>query len=189
MIKSTFQLFLFYLTTMIYPFLPHDAQAKGDGNAYDYRFETLTGEELPLSQYEGKVLLIVNTASECGFTPQYAQLQALYDEYKDKGLVIIGVPSNDFGGQEPGSNEEIHSFCKLNYGVTFPMTSKQPVTGENAHPFFKWVEKSLGFGAAPKWNFHKYLIDKKGHAVDFYLSTTAPDSEKIRRNIEILLNK
>ncbi|MFZ4124923.1 MAG: glutathione peroxidase, partial [Rickettsiales bacterium] len=144
--------------------------------AYDFSFTTLTGNQpLPLSQYQGKVLLIVNTASECGFTKQYEGLEALYNTYKDKGLVIIGVPSNDFGGQEPAGNEEIAQFCKRNYGVTFPMASKEVVSGDKAHPFYKYAYDVLGFGTAPKWNFHKYLVDKTGHVVDYFHSTTAPD--------------
>ncbi len=131
--------------------------------------------------------MIVNTASHCGFTPQYTALEALYNKYKDRGFVIIGVPSNDFGGQEPGSNEEIAKFCKVNFGVTFPMTSKEVVSGDNAHPFFIWARNELGFGSAPKWNFHKYLIDRKGNMVDYFYSTTKPDSKKIEDAIEKLL--
>ena len=172
-------------------FLPaQQAEAKHSAqSAYDFQFEGLTGDAMPLSAYQGKVLLVVNTASKCGFTPQYAKLQALYARFKDQGLVVIGVPSNDFGQQEPGDASQIASFCQLNYGVTFPMTSKQVVTGDQAHPFYKWVRETLGFGAAPNWNFHKYLINKKGQAVDFYLSTTAPDSDNIIRNIEVLLKE
>lgn len=159
------------------------------GSVYDYSFKTLIGEqELPLSQFKGKVLLIVNTASKCGFTKQYEGLQKLYDKYKDKGLVIIGVPSNDFGSQEPGNSEEIANFCKLNYGVDFVMTSKQVVSGDNAHPFYKWAADTLGFGTAPKWNFHKYLVDKNGVLVDHFESITAPDSQKVISAIENLLN-
>lgn len=158
------------------------------GSAYNYSFTTLQGEEeLPLSQFRGKVLLIVNAASKCGFTKQYDGLQKLYDKYKDKGLVIIGVPSNDFGKQEPGTSEEIANFCKLNYGVDFIMTSKQVVSGDDAHPFYKWAAQALGFGTAPKWNFHKYLVDKNGVLVDHFESITAPDSQKLVDAIEKLL--
>jgi glutathione peroxidase len=165
-----------------------NANATQTGSAYDYSFTTLIGEEpLPLSQFKGKVLLIVNTASKCGFTKQYEGLEALYEKYKDKGLVIIGVPSNDFGKQEPGTSEEIASFCKLNYGVTFPMTSKQVVSGDAAHPFYKWARETLGFGTAPKWNFHKYLVDKNGRLIDYFNSTTAPDEKNLIDAIESLL--
>ena len=156
-----------------------------DKTAYDFSFKTLMGEEpMPLSDFKGKVLLVVNTASRCGFTSQYEGLEKLYNHYKEKGLVIIGVPSNDFGGQEPGSNKEIANFCKLNYGVTFPMASKEVVSGKDAHLFYVWAKKVLGFGTAPKWNFHKYLIGRKGQLVDYFNSTTAPDNERITNAIE-----
>lgn len=159
-------------------------------NAYDFSFHTLVGDKtLPLSDYKGKVILIVNTASKCGFTPQFKGLEQLYDSYKDKGLVIIGVPSNDFGGQEPGTEQEIANFCHLNYGVSFPMTSKEVVSGKKAHPFFLWAREQLGFGSAPKWNFHKYLIDRKGEIVTYYYSTTAPDSKKLVQKVEALLDQ
>src|SRR5580698_6933489 len=135
------------------PFIAHADPKPTDKTAYDFSFETLDGKPMPLSQYKGKVLLVVNTASKCGFTPQYKGLEALYNKYKDRGLVIIGVPSNDFGGQEPGNATEIKNFCQLNYGVTFPMTSKQVVSGDDANSFYKWVYSVLGFGSAPKWNF------------------------------------
>lgn len=151
--------------------------------AYDFSFETLDGKPLPLADYKGKVLLIVNTASKCGFTPQYKGLQALYDQYRDKGLVIIGVPSNDFGAQEPGSVQEIKALCEASYGVTFPMTSKQIVSGKAAHPFYLWAQEVFGGAAAPKWNFHKYLVDAKGKLVD-YFSTDAPDTKKLVAAIE-----
>ena len=116
-------------------------------NSYEFEFESLNGEPMPLSAYRGKVLLVVNTASKCGFTGQYKGLEALYQHYKEQGLVVIGVPSNDFGAQEPGTHDEIKQFCQLNYGVTFPMTSKYQVTGNTAHPFYKWAKKELGFAS------------------------------------------
>ena len=149
-------------------------------SVYEYSFPALVGDgEVKLADYKGKVLLIVNTASKCGFTGQYEGLQKLYDSYKDQGLVVIGVPSNDFGAQEPGSEKEIAGFCQKNYGVTFPMTAKQIVTGDDAHPFYYFARESLGYLAAPKWNFHKYLIGRDGMLVDYYHSTTAPDSERL----------
>ena len=164
-----------------------DAQ---EGSAYDYSFTTLIGENpLPLSQFKGKVILIVNTASHCGFTKQYSGLQKLYDDYKDKGLVILGVPANDFGGQEPGSSDEIAQFCKLNYGVTFPMASKQVVSGDEAHPFYLWARKTLGFGTAPKWNFHKYLVSRDGALIDYFNSTTSPDSDRLIKAIDTALEQ
>lgn len=153
--------------------------------AHDFMFQTLTGEiPLPLSQFEGKVLFIVNTASACGYTPQYAELESLYQTYKDKGLVVLGVPSNDFAGQEPGSSEEIASFCQLNYGVSFPMTAKEHVRGKDAHPFYRWAKEVLGFGTAPKWNFHKYLVGRDGTLVDYFVTPTSPTSERVVRKVE-----
>ena len=158
--------------------------------AYDFEFESLTSEKkIKLSEFKGKVILIVNTASNCGFTKQYKTLQELYTNYKDKGLVIIGVPINDFGNQEPGSSEEISNFCKYNFGVEFPMTKKEIVSGKNAHPFYKWCRQTLGFGSAPKWNFHKYLINKNGKLIDYFNSTTAPDSDKLVKAINQALQK
>ncbi|MDE1901784.1 MAG: glutathione peroxidase [Alphaproteobacteria bacterium] len=156
-----------------------------DKTAYDFTFQKLReNAPLPLSDFEGKVLLIVNTASQCGFTPQYDGLEKLYNTYKDRGLVVIGVPSNDFGGQEPGTSDEIAHFCKINYGVTFPMTKKEVVSGAHAHPFYIWAKQTLGFGTAPKWNFHKYLIDRHGKLIDYFNSTTSPESDRVKKAIE-----
>lgn len=158
------------------------------GNAYDFSFKTLIGQKpLPLSQFRGQVILVVNTASQCGFTKQYEGLEALYTRYKDRGLVVVGVPSNDFGGQEPGTNEEIANFCKLNYGVSFPMAAKESVRGNEAHPFYGWAKHTLGFGTAPKWNFHKYLVNRQGTLVDYFNSTTGPENERLVNEIEKLL--
>jgi glutathione peroxidase len=174
---------------MIWPFTSARAKEK-TSSAYDYSFETLIDQKpMPLSQFKGKVLLVVNTASNCGFTTQYEGLQKLYDAYRDRGLVIVGVPSDDFGGQEPGSAEEIATFCQLNYGVTFPMTAKTVVSGDNAHPFYQWASDGLGFGTSPKWNFHKYLVNRNGELVDYFNSTTAPDANKLIEAIEALLAK
>ncbi len=165
------------------------AQAN-EKTAYDFSFKTLIDEEaLPLNAYQGKVLLIVNTASKCGLTGQYEGLEKLYQEHKDKGLVVIGVPSNDFGNQEPGSNQEIAKFCKFNFGVSFPMASKEVVTGDDAHPFYKWARESLGFGTAPKWNFHKYLVNRQGKLVDYFNSTTSPDAERLKKAITNALDE
>lgn len=166
------------------------ADTPHDDNAYDYSFYTLRGHEpLPLSSFQGKVLIVVNTASKCGFTPQYARLEKLYEQYKDRGLVILGVPSNDFGGQEPGTEQEISNFCQVNYGVSFPMAAKEVVSGKNAHPFYLWARKELGFGTAPKWNFHKYLINRKGKLIDYFYSTTSPDAGKVIKMIEKALDE
>ncbi|MFN7365621.1 MAG: glutathione peroxidase [Alphaproteobacteria bacterium] len=154
-------------------------------DAYGFTFKTLTDEApLPLSDFQGKVLLVVNTASHCGFTPQLSELEALHQTYKDQGLVIMGVPSNDFGHQEPGTNEEIAYFCKVNYGVTFLMTSKIEIAGETGHPFYQWAKQVLGASAAPKWNFHKYLIDRQGHLIGYFYSATSPNSQAVKDLIE-----
>lgn len=154
-------------------------------NAYDFSFKTLIGDHpMPLKQFGGKVMLIVNTASNCGFTPHYRGLENLYVTYKDLGLVVIGVPCNDFKNQEPGTNDEIARFCALNYGVTFPMTSKECVSGQNAHPFYTWAAETLGFGTLPKWNFHKYLVNRHGYLIDYFHSTTPPDNARIKNAID-----
>ncbi len=141
-----------------------------------------------LCQYRGKVLLVVNTASYCGFTGQYKELEALHARYQSKGLVVLGFPSNDFS-QESGSNQEIAAFCQLNFGVSFPMAAKEIVSGDNAHPFYQWARKTLGFGTAPKWNFHKYLIDRDGKLIDYFYSTTSPNAHRVHEAIEKLLAK
>lgn len=154
---------------------------------YDFSFKQANGEDLPLSDFKGKVLMIVNTASQCGFTKQYRALEELYKTYQDQGLVIIAVPSNDFGHQEPGSDEQIQKFCQIHFGVTFPIVKKETITGSEAHPFYVYAKQKLGFGTAPKWNFHKYLIDRQGNLVDYFNSTTSPDTPRVKRAIEALL--
>jgi glutathione peroxidase len=153
-------------------------------NAYDYSFRTIDGGELPLSSFKGKAVLVVNTASACGLTPQYEALEALYKKYRDKGLVVLGVPANDFGRQEPGTEAEIKQFCTLNYSVDFPLTSKEVVVGDGAHPFYRWVANELGEDAAPKWNFHKYLIGKDGAIKGTFGSRTIPDAPEVVAAIE-----
>ena len=157
--------------------------------AYDFTFSALVGDQpLPLKAFSGKVILVVNTASRCGFTGQYDGLQKLYDQYRERGLVIIGVPSDNFGHQEPGTNDEIAHFCKLNYGVTFPMAAKENVVGDDVHPFYAWARAGLGYIGAPKWNFHKYLVNRQGKLVDYFYSGTAPDDRKLTKAIEELLD-
>ena len=153
----------------------------------NYSADTLQGRPQSLAQYAGKVLLIVNTASQCGFTPQYAGLEALYQKYKDRGLIILGFPCNQFGAQEPGSADEIGAFCQKNYGVSFPMFAKIEVNGDNAHPLYQHLKKSapgvLG-SEAIKWNFTKFLVDKTGKVVKRYAPTDTPQS--IEKDIEAL---
>jgi len=154
---------------------------------YDYSAFTIQGQNKNLSYYKGKVALIVNTASKCGFTPQFAGLEALYKKYKDRGFEILGFPSNQFASQDPGTNEEIESFCKLNYGVTFQMFQKIEVNGENAHPLYKFLvtQKGSMLGKSIKWNFTKFLINKDGVVVKRYSPQTEP--VKIEKDIEALL--
>ena len=150
----------------------------------DFTATTLAGQEQHLSAYEGKVVLVVNTASQCGFTPQYKGLEAVYEKYADQGLVVLGFPCNQFGGQEPGSDEEIGGFCEKNFGVTFPMFAKVEVNGDNAHPLFKWLRTEKGglLGSKIKWNFTKFLVGRDGQVLKRYGSTTSP--EKITGDIE-----
>jgi glutathione peroxidase len=156
-------------------------------SAYDFSFDTLQGKPYPLKELAGRPLVVVNTASKCGFTPQYKGLEALWRDHKASGLVVIGVPSNDFGAQEPGDAAEIASFCELNYGVDFPMMAKVHVKGAEAHPFFKWAAKQGGFLAAPKWNFFKYLVAKDGELAEWFSSVTGPDSGKFKAAVEKIL--
>lgn len=157
------------------------------GSAHDFSFTDIRGNTLALSDFAGRALLVVNTASKCGFTSQLKGLQEVYDTYRQRGFVVLGVPSNDFAGQEPGNESDIASFCELNYGVSFPMTAKQRVSGSNAHPLFGWIREQLGLLSAPRWNFYKYLIDPNGHAVDWFASTTAPNAGPLVRGIEAVL--
>ena len=154
------------------------------GSAHDFDFTSIDGEPLPLSGYEGKAVLVVNTASQCGLTPQYAGLEQLWTQYRDKGLVVLGVPSNDFGAQEPGSEDQIRSFCETRFAVDFPMTAKAVVKGDGAHPFYRWAKAELGEEAEPKWNFHKILIGKDGRAVRGFGSRTEPSDPDLRDAID-----
>ena len=153
------------------------AAEPGAETAWDFAFTSIDGDAMPLKAYEGKALLVVNTASRCGFTPQYEGLQALWERYRDRGLVVIGVPSNDFGGQEPGSAEQIKAFCETNFSVDFPMTDKNRVVGDQAHPFYRWAAASLGAEQAPRWNFHKYLVGPDGRLLAALPTRVEPTSE------------
>lgn len=144
--------------------------------AYDFTFRAIDGGPLPLSSFKGKALLIVNVASQCGLTPQYAGLEALWKANRDKGLVVLGVPANDFGNQEPGTEKEIKTFCETRFQVDFPMTAKEHVIGAEAHPLYKWVAGELGEAATPKWNFHKYLFGRNGAIAGTFGSRTTPDA-------------
>jgi glutathione peroxidase len=161
-----------------------DAVAAGHGGGHAFTFTAITGEPLPLAGYAGRAVLVVNTASLCGFTPQYAELQALWERYRDQGLVVLGVPSNDFGGQEPGSEAEIKDFCEVNYGIEFPLTQKETVRGPRAHPFYRWAEAELGSSAAPKWNFHKYLLAPDGRLAASFPTSLSPLASAVVAAIE-----
>jgi glutathione peroxidase len=156
-------------------------------NAYDFSFRSIDGGELPLSEFRGKPVLVVNTASKCGLTPQYEGLEALYREYRDRGLVVLGVPCNQFAGQEPGTDAEIKAFCEVKFDVDFPLTSKVDVKGDSRHPFYAWAEQELGEGAVPVWNFHKILIGPNGEAVRAFGPRTEPQDESITSAVEAAL--
>jgi glutathione peroxidase len=167
------------------------ARAGGLSNmtAWDFSFTSIDGKPMPLSDFRGKVLLVVNTASFCGFTKQYEALQALNAKYEGQGFAVIGVPSNDFGGQEPESEGKIKEFCEGMFGVTFPLTGKNEVTGDGAHPFYKWAREQLGWLNAPKWNFHKYLVGRDGRLVTSFYSQTAPDADRLVSAVEAEIAK
>ena len=154
---------------------------------FDLNVNSINGDVLNLSKLKGKTILLVNVASNCGFTKQYEDLQNLYDGYKSKGLIIIGMPSNQFGGQEPGSETEIKNFCETNFNITFQMTSKYDVKGDNAHPIYIWAKETFGKSTVPKWNFHKILINKEGKVEDTFASFTNPMSKKIINKLEEIL--
>lgn len=155
---------------------------------YDLSINSIDGDEIKFSNFKEKSILLVNVASNCGFTKQYEDLQKLYELYKSNGLIVLGVPSNQFGNQEPGSEKEIKNFCEANFNITFPMTSKYDVRGNKAHPVYLWAKESYGNSAVPKWNFHKILIDKNGKIQDTFASFTNPMSNKIKKEIEKILN-
>jgi glutathione peroxidase len=155
--------------------------------AYDFTFNDLDGSDLNLNEYKGKIIVIVNVASQCGFTNQYEDMQNIWEKYQEKNIVMIGVPSNDFGSQEPGNNTEIKNFCEAKFGITFPMTEKVIVKGENAHPFFLWAKKNFGKKAVPKWNFHKIIINKEGKIAETFSSITKPTSKKFIKTLENLI--
>ena len=151
-------------------------------SVHDFTLTSIDGKAVPLSSYKGKVVLLVNVASKCGYTPQYTGLQSLYTKYKDKGLVVVGVPANNFGGQEPGTNEEIQTFCSRNYNVTFPMMSKVSVKGEDKTPLYGYLTENTGGDV--KWNFTKFLVDKNGKIVSRFESKVTPESPELTSAVE-----
>jgi len=177
---------LFYTIIFMISFF-NTGNAKYDKIFFDFDIKDINEENFALKNLKDKTVLLVNVASNCGFTKQYSELQELYDKYSEKGLVVLGVPSNQFGGQEPGSNNEIKDFCETNFNITFPMTTKIDVKGENAHPIYLWAKENFGNAAVPKWNFHKILINKDGKIEDTYSSFTKPMSKKLINKIEEIL--
>lgn len=154
---------------------------------HDFSFTSIEGDPMTGQDFAGMAVLVVNTASFCGFTKQYEQLQQTWDAYKDRGLIVLGVPSNDFGSQEPGTEAEIKEFCETNFGIDFPMTTKERVKGSDAHPFYVWAKNQVGMIGSPKWNFHKYLIAPDGSLAEWFSTPTSPTSAKMTRAIEALL--
>ena len=153
---------------------------------YDFKIESISGEVIDLNDFQNKVVLITNTASYCGFTKQYSDLQKLWQKYKEEGLIVLGVPSNSFN-QEKSNEKDVKDFCEVNFNINFPMTKITEVKGDDAHEIFKWAKKNYGKSAVPKWNFHKILINKKGKVEDTFASFTNPMSNKITSKIESLL--
>ena len=179
---------LFSIFIIMISFLDTNTKADYSTLAYDFKFNDLDGSELNLNEFKDKVIVVINVASQCGFTKQYDDMQKVWDKYQDKGVIMLGIPSNDFGKQEPGSNEEIKNFCEAKFGITFPMTEKVSVKGENAHPFYIWARENHGKSAIPKWNFHKIIIGKDGKVLDTFASMTNPSSKKFIKAIEKALD-
>ena len=156
-------------------------------NAYQFSFNGVDNKKINFADFKGKVIMVVNSASKCGFTPQYQGLESLYQKYKDRGLVIIGVPSNDFANQEFAEESEVEKFVEEKFHITFPLTDINKVKGANAHQFYLWANKKAGIFGSPKWNFHKYIIDRDGNLAAWFSSPTKPESQKIINKIEELL--
>ncbi len=177
---------LILISLIMFSFL-NKAEAKYKKLFFDLNIKSIDSQVINLSEYKGKTVLLVNVASNCGFTKQYGGLQELYEKYKDKNFIVLGVPSNQFGGQEPGSNDVIKNFCETNFNITFPITDKVDVKGDNAHDLYKWAKENHGNSAIPKWNFHKILINKDGKIEEVFSSFTKPLSEKIKKKLESIL--
>ena len=167
-------------------FFKNSAMANYEKKFYDFKIESISGEIINLNEYKDKVVLLVNTASYCGFTKQYTDLQTLWNKYKSKGLIVLGIPSNSFN-QEKNNDKDIKEFCEVNFNINFPLTTITNVKGNNAHEIFKWAQKNHGNSAVPKWNFHKILINKEGKIEDTFTSFTKPTSNKIIKIIEKIL--
>jgi glutathione peroxidase len=179
--------YLIILISLIMFSFSEKVDAKYEKLFFDLSVKNIDNKIIDLSKYKGKTVLLVNVASNCGFTKQYSGLQELYEKYKEKNFIVLGVPSNQFGGQEPGSNSEIKNFCETNFNITFPITDKINVKGNNAHIIYKWAKENHGNSTVPKWNFHKILINKEGKIHDTFGSFTEPLSNKIKKQIELIL--
>ena len=177
---------IFIGITIIMFFFKSNVNANYEKIFYDFKIESITGETIDFNEYKNKVILIVNTASYCGFTKQYTDLQELWDKYKSRGLIVLGVPSNSFN-QEKNKNSEVKEFCKVNFNINFPLSAITEVKGDNAHDLFKWAKNNHGKSAIPKWNFHKILINKEGKVEDTFSSFTNPISKKLVSKIENIL--
>jgi len=177
---------IFYILIIMFTFLTN-SKAEYNKLFYDFKITGINNDKINLSIYKNKTILLVNVASKCGFTKQYKDLQSLYEKYKDNNFIVIGVPSNQFGNQEPGSNKEIKDFCEINFNITFPLMNKYNVKGDNAHPIYLWAKENFGKSAIPKWNFHKILINKDGKIENSYGSFVKPLSKKIITEIEKIL--
>jgi len=179
--------YLLILTCLIMFSFFEKTDAKYEKLFFDLNIKSINDKVINLNEFKGKVVLLVNVASKCGFTKQYSSLQRLYEKYRESGFVVIGIPSNQFGGQEPGSNSEIKEFCETNFNITFPITDKVDVKGKNAHPLYIWAKENYGSSTIPKWNFHKILINKEGKIQDTFNSFVDPLSDKIVKQIELIL--
>ena len=177
-----------YVLLLLISILMSTVNADQEKIAYDFKFKDLDGSFLDLAEYKGKIIIVVNVASKCGFTNQYEDMQKVWEKYQSKGIIMLGVPSNDFGQQEPGSNKEIKNFCDAKFGISFPMTEKVQVKGAEAHPFYIWARETYGKAAIPKWNFHKIVIGKDGKIIDTFASITKPTSKRFIKTIEKALN-
>ena len=176
-----------YLLLIMISLFGNIVSANYEKLAYDFNFTGLDGSTLNLSEYKGKVIVVINVASQCGFTNQYEDMQKIWEKYQEKDVIILGVPSNDFGKQEPGTNKDIKNFCEAKFGISFPMTEKVSVKGAGAHPFYVWARENHGKSAIPKWNFHKIIVDKSGKIAETFSSITNPSSKRFTKIIENLL--
>ena len=178
---------LIFGLTIIMIFFKNISHADYEKIFYDFKINSITGDQIDFKEFKGKSVLIVNTASYCGFTKQYNDMQELWEKYRDRGLIVLGVPSNSFN-QEKSDNSAVKEFCEVNFNINFPLTEITDVKGDNAHEIYKWAKANYGKSAVPKWNFYKILINKEGKIEDTYASLTSPLSKKITKKIESLLN-